>query len=467
MERILLVDDDDINIMVTERVLSETGYQVTTASTGTDCLLRLEEEEYDLLLLDIDMPDMTGIEVLERIRETPKIKDTRTVILTASSHNGDMSDAIRLGVLDFIKKPAFPETLVDAVRQAINTREKDTILAVDDEPMNLMATERLFGIRYNLICASSGEEALAIMKEKKPDLVLLDFHMPKMDGLEVLKNMQKLDGCEEIPVVFLTADDDADIEAEMFKAGAMDFISKPFVMQVALQRIRHVLQLKHLQDSLHEEVERKTRALVDSNKKIRNLSEQVIWALAEAIDAKDSYTNGHSTRVAEYARELASRLGKSDMEQEMIYNIALLHDVGKVGIPLNIINKPGKLTSEEFDEIKSHTVKGYEILKPINEMPELSTGARWHHERYDGKGYPDGKAGEDIPEIARIICVADCYDAMSSDRSYRKALPQSLVREEIEKGRGSQFDPKIAEIMLQMIDEDKDYSMRQKKAVVS
>ena len=134
--------------------------------------------------------------------------------------------------------------------------------------------------------------------------------------------------------------------------------------------------------------------------------------------------------------------------------------MGKIGIPLSIINKPGRLTPEEYEEIKSHTVRGYDILKTISELPELSIGARWHHERYDGNGYPDRKAGEDIPEVARIICVADCYDAMSSDRSYRKALPQHMVRSEIENGRGTQFDPDIAKIMLKMIDEDTDYKMR-------
>ena len=462
MERVLLVDDDEMNLMVTEMVLSEMGYEVKTAANGEDCISYLSADKYDLLLLDIELPDISGLEVLQRIREIPELKETKVVFLTASAHDDDLTDALRLGVLDFLRKPVLPDTLISSVRQALSVAEKDTILAVDDEPMNLMATEELFGIRYNVRCASSGEEALEKIKESKPDLLLLDLHMPKMDGLEVLRCIQKTEGLEDLPVVFLTADDDADTEVELFKAGAMDYISKPFVMQVAFQRIRHVLELKHLQDSLHEEVERKTAALKESNKKIKNLSEQIIWALASAIDAKDSYTNGHSNRVADYARELGRRLGKSEQEQENIYNVAMLHDVGKVGIPISIINKPGKLTDEEFELIKSHAEKGYEILKTISEMPELSIGARWHHERFDGKGYPDRKSGEDIPEIARIICVADCYDAMSSDRSYRKALPQEIVRGEIEKGKGSQFDPRIAEVMLQMIDEDKDYELRQK-----
>lgn len=460
MERILLVDDDEINLMVTEMILSGSGYEVTRASNGRDCLSLLDSGKFDLLLLDIELPDLNGIEILEKVRENPETRDMKTVFFTASSQDSDQTEAIRLGVLDFVKKPALPETLISSVRQALKSEKKDTILAVDDENMNLMATEMLFGIRYNVICASSGEEALRQIEKSKPDLILLDYHMPGMNGLEVLKRIKEMKDCEDLPVVFLTADDDANVEAELFKVGAMDFISKPFVMQVALQRIRHVFELKHLQDSLHEEVERKTEALTESNKKIRSLSEQVISALASAIDAKDSYTNGHSTRVAVYSKEIAKRLGKSPEEQQMIHDIALLHDVGKVGIPLTILNKPGKLTEEEFNEIKSHTEKGYEILKTISIMPELSIGARWHHERYDGKGYPDGKAGEDIPEIARMICVADCYDAMSSDRSYRMAMEQNVVRREIEGGMGTQFDPDIARIMLQMIDEDKEYRLR-------
>ena len=139
----------------------------------------------------------------------------------------------------------------------------------------------------------------------------------------------------------------------------------------------------------------------------------------------------------------------------------MLHDVGKIGIPDAVINKPGKLTEDEYGQMKKHSVIGHQILKKIDEMPQLSTGARWHHERYDGTGYPDGLAGEDIPEIARIIAVADAYDAMTSNRSYRQIMSQDAVRLELEEGRGTQFDPKFADIMIAMIDEDKDFMMRE------
>lgn len=186
-----------------------------------------------------------------------------------------------------------------------------------------------------------------------------------------------------------------------------------------------------------------------SSRKVEEMNIQVVSALATAIDAKDNYTNGHSSRVAEYSRMIAAHLGYSKSEQEEIYLIGLLHDVGKIGVPDEVINKPSKLTDEEFELIKKHPLIGDSILGSIKERPKLATGARWHHERYDGKGYPDGISGEQIPEEARIIAVADAYDAMTSRRSYRKVMPQDKVRSEIEKGIATQFDPRFAKAMLQ------------------
>lgn len=195
----------------------------------------------------------------------------------------------------------------------------------------------------------------------------------------------------------------------------------------------------------------------------RNLkkSMEIVQTLAEAIDAKDTYTNGHSTRVAVYSKEIAKRAGYSDSEQNDVYMMGLLHDVGKIGVPDTVINKPGRLTDEEFENIKNHPGTGAKILEQIRDMPKLVNGAKWHHERYDGKGYPDGLKGEEIPEEARIIAVADAYDAMTSNRSYRSGMDQERVREQIEKGKGTQFDPRFADIMLAMIDEDKEYRLRE------
>jgi putative nucleotidyltransferase with HDIG domain len=193
---------------------------------------------------------------------------------------------------------------------------------------------------------------------------------------------------------------------------------------------------------------------------IEKLYIHLIQSLADAIDAKDTYTNGHSRRVAEYAREISGRHGYNELQQNEIYIIGLLHDIGKIGVPDAVINNPEKLTEDEFEMIKNHPVLGARILQNIRENPRLMIGAKYHHEKYGGGGYPEGLRGEEIPEEARIIAVADAYDAMPSRRSYRDSLPQETVRSEIEKGKGNQFDPVFAEIMLAMIDEDTDYIMR-------
>lgn len=225
-----------------------------------------------------------------------------------------------------------------------------------------------------------------------------------------------------------------------------------------------LVQSSRRKKELEEKVAEQTKEIREEQKKAEHLFMQTVMALAGAVDAKDRYTSGHSKRVAEYSKQIAERMGKSEEEQNVIYQAGLLHDVGKIRIPEEIIDKPGKLTEEEFQLIKIHPVTGYHILRGIDGNHKIALGTKFHHERYDGKGYPNGLAGEDIPEIARILGVADSYDAMASDRSYRKALPQEVVRKEIEKGKGTQFDPAIADIMLAMIDEDPEYRMRQIKA---
>lgn len=339
----------------------------------------------------------------------------------------------------------------------------DWILVVDDDTSNLkMANRILSGEKMRVSCLKSGEDAIKFLQENRPDLILLDIHMPGMDGFETIAAIREKKETADIPVIFLTADDDSDTETRGLKAGAMDFIKKPFVPEVLLLRVRHTIELIRLQTDLSYEVEKKTCEVTAQHEKLERISMQIVKTLSGAIDAKDTYTNGHSTRVAEYSREIARRAGFPKETQDNIYMMGLLHDVGKIGIPDAIINKPAKLTDEEYSIIQNHPVMGAKILKNITEFPKLSTGARWHHERYDGKGYPDGISGEDIPVEARIIAVADAYDAMSSRRSYRDGLPQTQVRAEVQKGKGTQFDPVFAEIMLTMIDEDTDYQMREK-----
>ncbi len=336
------------------------------------------------------------------------------------------------------------------------------VLVVDDSGLNLRMAMNILKEHFEVTCANSGPAAFELMKKRIPDLILLDYHMPVMDGFEVIEKLKENDEYKDIPVIMLTADNDRDTEVRGFQAGVMDFIAKPFVNEIMVQRVGRILELSRLQRNLKQEVKFQTKKAEERRNQVEKLSEEVMKTLANTIDAKDAYTNGHSLRVAKYSKEIAKRAGKTKEEQKMIYHMALLHDIGKIGVPDEIINKDTRLTDDEYMAIKQHPAIGSDILKTIEQMPEIMIGARWHHERYDGHGYPDGLAGTEIPEEARIIGVADAYDAMTSKRSYRAILAQEVVRGEIERGKNTQFDPEFADIMIQMIDEDIRYTMREK-----
>ena len=461
---VLIVDDDPMARRLAEFVLTKDGYGVLSAESGEACIDILKKgSSVDLVLLDIEMPSMNGVETLEKIRADKSIAETKVIFLTASDLSQFEDVSKRLGVLDFISKPLYGPEILERIKKVFAKEDasaKDTVLVIDDDRMNLKFAEHMLSTVYSVVTAQSYREALDYLSKELPSMVLLDVHMPEMNGFELLAEIRKIKSCEDLPVIFLTADSDRETEVRVFQEGALDYIQKPFVPEVVLERIKRILSLRKLQASLESEVARRTAELEESKRKHEILSLQVVKTLASAIDAKDRYTNGHSSRVAKYSKEIALRAGKSVEFLNEIYFVALLHDIGKIGIPDNILNKNSKLTDSEYETIKQHPSIGVEILKNITEMPNIEIGAHYHHERFDGKGYPEGLSGYDIPEIARIIAVADAYDAMTSRRSYRSALPQGAVREEIVKGRGLQFDPDFANIMLDMIDEDVRYEMR-------
>ena len=335
------------------------------------------------------------------------------------------------------------------LRHGVNNTENngEWIVIVDDDPMIQKQVEQTLNEEmYSVTALSSGGELPDLLRNRTPDLILLDLVMPDPDGMETFVRIKREFPDGAVPVIFLTGDCDPETETKCLQLGALDFIRKPFTPEILKLRVQHILELAHLRKNLTEAVARKTE-------EIERMSLHMVQALAEAIDAKDSYTSGHSSRVAEYAREISRRIGYTVRQQDEMYKMALLHDIGKIGIPDAVINNTGRLNEEEYDKIKNHSRVGARILRKIEEMPRLLEGARWHHEWYDGSGYPDHLSGESIPEHARIIAVADAYDAMSHDRRYRNRIPDSEIRKEIEKGKGVQFDPKIADIMLSMMDD--------------
>ncbi len=320
------------------------------------------------------------------------------------------------------------------------------ILVVDDDRFNLTIAEDALSDSYAVSTAGSGEEALLWLESHTTDMILMDIEMKGLNGIETVKLIKEDARWSHIPVIFLTATSKSQVEIECLKTGADDFITKPFVPMVMKSRVDRIMELYELRYGLEKELLKKTR-------QVEMVTMHSIMSIANTIDAKDKYTSGHSIRVAKCAVAIAKRLGWSEEEQQNLQYVALLHDIGKIGIPDAVLNKPSKLTEEEFAMIKKHPIIGGEILKEIRTIPHVQEGALFHHERYDGKGYPHGLKGRNTPLFARIVCIADTYDAMSTDRVYRKRLPDEQIIAEYEKYKGTQFDPNLTNIFVGMLRE--------------
>lgn len=323
---------------------------------------------------------------------------------------------------------------------------KKIILIVDDDRLTLSTAQNLLGDTYKVVAVNSGKQAYKYLDRHMPDLILLDINMPEIGGFEVMRALQGDPRWRKIPVIFLTADRSADTEVECFRMGACDFVTKPFEPQIMLSRIKSTLELDGYRKDLQRRLDEKTREM-------ERITIQAIMTVANTVDAKDDYTKGHSLRVAAYAELLAQRLGWSEEDVQNTYYVAMLHDVGKIGVPDAVLNKPFKLTDLEFRLIKNHTIMGAEILKDFKMFPNVDVGAKYHHERYDGKGYPEGLKAESIPLIARIIALVDSYDAMTSNRVYRRRLSDDIVMQELQDGKGSQWDPDLVDIFIELIKE--------------
>jgi len=415
-------------------LLDEFGNHIRGSLRKSDILMRNRKNQYFVFLTDI--------------REDSYEKVIRHIVETWQERMGEVLN---------VKYES--EFLGNDYEKKFNKKKDRNVIIVDDDAMNLQIAGKILssgGIRVRAL--KSGAALLTQIQDSRdmPDLILLDVKMPEMDGYETLRRLRLISGeAAKIPVIFLTADESSGAESRGLALGAMDFIRKPFVPEILLLRVQHMIELVTLQNQLSFEVKKKT----EEN---RQLLIHVVESLASAIDMKDIYTRGHSGRVAEYSKRIARRAGYSEFRQEEIYMMGLLHDVGKIGVSDTIIRKPESLTDDEFREIKKHPGMGARILDNIKEDPELSVAAHYHHERFDGKGYPDGITGFDIPEVARIIAVADAYDAMSSDRSYRKKLTDEQIREQLIGGKGTQFDPKFADIMIEIMEEDSELKNKER-----
>lgn len=336
-----------------------------------------------------------------------------------------------------------------------------TILLVDDDPAALDVLRSCLRPYFRLIIATSGQIALQLARAQ-PDLILLDVRMPGMSGHEVLAELKRDPATQNIPVIFLSGNDAIEDITQGLKLGAVDYVTKPIIPPVVVARVQTHLRLRDQSSHLEEMVNERTRDLESRTAEVVLSQELAIVALGSLSEARDNETGNHIQRTRAYveiiARQLAPEYMGSIAEREwkMMWRSAPLHDLGKVGIPDSILLKPGKLTAAEFEIMKRHTVIGYEALRAAEIRTHTDKSflfvaaeiAHSHHERWDGSGYPRGLAGEDIPLSARIMAVADVYDALISKRVYKEPMPHAAAVEVMCDGRGTHFDPKIIDCFL-------------------
>jgi putative nucleotidyltransferase with HDIG domain len=362
-------------------------------------------------------------------------------------------------------------------------RHAHTVLFVDDEVNILKALQRLLRSEHmNVLCASRAQEALELLDKQQCQVVVTDQRMPEMSGVDLLSQVRQR--FPDIVRMMLTGYTEMDVAVDAINRGEIyRLITKPWNddelratirqafdhsdLKNEIKRLNQVtreqnFKLQDMNRNLEGKVRERTKQLAEKHQELRTAYVQTIRALAEAVDAKDAYTRGHSERVGVYASKIAREMGFQKDVIERVYIAGLLHDVGKIGVRDVVITKPDRLTPEEYEEIKQHPTIGAKILEPVDFLSDVTPCVRHHHEWYDGsdRGYPDRLRGDAIPLPSRIILVADTVEAMTSDRPYRKALPLDVVYTELTKYSGSQFDPTCVDAFLRLLGREGDGFIR-------
>jgi len=318
-----------------------------------------------------------------------------------------------------------------------NGTSPQKILIVDDSPDNIYTLEQILeDLEYSISTALDGDTALKLVKQDEPDLILLDVMMPGKNGYQVARIIKEDDKTRFIPIIMITALDGKEERLKGYGAGVDDFISKPFNIFELRARVRNLLKLRSSINELEH-------------------AEQVIFSLARTVEAKDKYTEGHCERLSKMAEKLGRRIGLGKEDLVILRRAGLLHDIGKIAIQDSILLKNGPLDDEEFETIKKHPEIGERICAPLKSLKPILPTIKHHHEKWDGSGYPAGLKGREIPLHARIMGIVDCYDALTTSRSYRKAMTHdeaiTIMRNETEKGK---WDPELFAAYVELLEEE-------------
>jgi response regulator RpfG family c-di-GMP phosphodiesterase len=470
--RVLVVDDEKFIRDIIADFLGMEGYIVRTAEDGTSAVTELERARYDMVISDLKMPKMGGLDLLKEVARVHP--DTLTVIMTGFGTVETAIDAMKRGAYDYILKPFKVEEIVHIVqrglekrrlsaenlrlREALSLYKVSEAIAASlslDEVVSTLSDSALSEVRSDVVMTwlADGEGSLALRSLNFSSLLEEGEELGELDPVKIAERLSAG------PIIEHGAR-----ARELFARHPSRQVSSMLVVPLKMRdRLLGFVSTVSLTASRRfDEGQRKLLSIIASRaaaaienarlyEDLQATFQQTIQSLARTIDKMDRYTSGHSERVARYAVNLARWLGLGEDQIEIVRHSALMHDIGKIGCVMNL-NKAGKLTQSEYEVFKRHPAYGREILDPIKFLGPVIPGVHLHHERWDGRGYPLGLAGKDIPLIARIISVADTYDAMTSDRAYRRALPHEVTVSEIERCSGTQFDPDIAGTFTERIE---------------
>ncbi len=445
--RALVIDDSALIRHTVKEILGD--FIVDVAANGKIGLDMAIAGAYDVVVCDVEMPEMDGLTLCRQFKRTPCKKEIPVVILSHLSDSEDVEKGFMAGADAYVAKTKVRQQLVETIKgllvgKRFFSNHQMILLAEDNRTIQAILVEGLCGAGYRVELAVNGKEAIELIDKDRPNLVITDIEMPVMDGMELTRAIRARQELASLPIVIMSGHQDKKVMREMFTLGVSSYIVKPFNIEQLLITAERMLEHQHqllLLDRQRLKAERESMLAS-------------IASLAGALEARDEYTRGHSDAVAGISVQIGARLGLSDKKLRDLEMGGKLHDIGKIGIPDNVLHKPCRLDGDECDIIKSHPMVGYRIMSQAPPLEPLLDMVRHHHERFDGKGYPDGLSGEDIPLEARVMAVADTFHALISDRPYRKGMDKAKAVGVIQDSSGTQLCPKCVRAFLDWIKND-------------
>ncbi len=441
---ILIADSSAVVRSFLSRELGKSGALISLADDGEQAFDLASSGDIDLVIADVDLPRIGGIELCRKIKTNQHTQQIPVVILDSLNTDDGIQRGYQAGATACIPKEQSKESLVDAIGNVLlkATFQRGRLILVVDDSLTVrsLVSKGLKDAGFTIIQAENGKVALDLLRHQKPDLILSDIDMPEMNGESFCQAVHADPILATIPFVVMSANNQRPIMRRMLQLGADSYLVKPFNVEQLVITIEKLLSDQLL--LLHKEKERleiEQRLILAS-----------ITSLCNALEARDSYTRGHSEAVSDIATKIAMKMGISEEDIELIRLGGKLHDLGKIGVVDSVLLKTGKLTDDEFAIIKKHPVIGAEILRPVPSLAPIIPIVLYHHERIDGKGYPEGLQGASIPLWARITAVGDTYHALTSDRPYRAGMPKDKALEIIQQVSGSQLCPDCVEVFLRM-----------------